>query len=207
MRIGRGTAAAGLGFLVAAGMSGAWAQLPPGVYAGAPSLKEAPAGAYGLDPDHTAVIVKVSHIGYALSVFRFGKVSGTLQWNPADPARSSLKAVVHTVSIETPVEGFGKALAGPGYLDADRFPDASFVSTAFRPSDATHGMVTGDFTLRGHTHPLTFAVTLAGAGRGFMGHPRIGVEAKAAFAPEDYGLAAMFGPKIRVEIDAEFEAS
>lgn len=180
------------------------AQLPPGVYAGEPGTKDAAAGIYAIDPSHTAVIVKVSHLGYALSVFRFDKVEGTLTWDPTQPGRSSLRAVVHTISISTPVEGFAKELAGRGYLNAEQFPDATFVSTAFHPIDATHGKVNGQFSLMGKTRPVTFDVTLQGAGKGFMGHPRIGVEARAHIVPQDFGLATMFGPSIGIEIDAEF---
>lgn len=189
---------------LAAGWQPARAQLPPGVYAGEPDPKAAAAGTYAIDPEHTAVIVKVSHIGYALSVFRFDKVAGTLTWDPAQPARSTLKAVVRTISISTPVEGFAKELVGRGYLNAEQFPDATFVSTAFHPIDATHGKVDGQFSLMGKTRPITFDVTLQGAGRGFMGHPRIGVEARGHIAPQEFGLAAMFGPSIRIEIEAEF---
>lgn len=188
----------------ATGWQPARAQLPPGVYAGEPDSKAAAAGTYTIDPEHTAVIVKVSHIGYALSVFRFDKVAGTLTWDPAQPAKSTLKAVVRTVSISTPVEGFAKELVGRGYLDAEQFPDATFVSTAFHPIDAMHGKVDGQFSLMGKTRPISFDVTLRGAGRGFMGHPRIGVEARGRIAPQDFGLAAMFGPWIQIEIDAEF---
>ena len=75
------------------------AQLPPGVFAGEHDYKQAAAGAYAVDPTHTAVIAKVSHIGYGLSVFRFDKVDGTLAWDPAQPAKSTLKVTVETASI------------------------------------------------------------------------------------------------------------
>ncbi len=169
-----------------------------------PTTRDAAAGIYRIDPGHTAVIAKVTHIGYALSVFRFDKVEGTLTWDAAQPGKSTLKAVVRTVSISTPVPGFAKELAGRGYLDAGRFPDATFVSTAFHQIDSTHGKVEGQFSLMGKTRPVTFDVTLQGAGKGFMGHPRIGVEAKTTIAPQDFGLAAMFGPSILIEVDAEF---
>lgn len=180
------------------------AQLPPGIYAGEGTTRDAAAGTYKINSDHTAVIAKVSHIGYALSVFRFNKVEGSLTWDPAQPMKSTLKALVHTTSITTPVEGFAKELAGKGYLNADQFPDATFVSTAFHPIDASHGQVDGHFTLMGQTRPATFDVRLEGAGKGFMGHPRIGVEARTRINPQDYGLASLFGPTILIEIDAEF---
>jgi polyisoprenoid-binding protein YceI len=182
----------------------ALAQLPPGVFAGERDARLAPAGVYALDPAHTAVVAKVSHIGYSLSVFRFDKASGTLNWNPAQPAASSLKVTVETASIATPVAGFAAELAGDGYLKSKAFPLASFDSTAFHQIDPNHGRVDGRFTLMGKTVPLTFDVELIGAGKGFMGHPRMGAEATAKIHPQDFGLAPMFGDFIQLVIDAEF---
>lgn len=185
----------------------ALAQLPPGVYAGEHDYRLAGAGAYALDPDHTAVVAKVSHIGYSLSVFRFDKVTGTLTWNPAQPAAASLTVVVDTASISTPVAGFAAHLAGADYLKSATFPQANFVSTQFHQIDAGHGRVDGQFTLMGKTVPLTFDVELVGAGKGFMGRPRIGAEATAQIHPQDFGMAPMFGPSIQLVIDAEFAQS
>ena len=180
------------------------AQLPPGVYAGERDYKLAPAGTYAVDPAHTAVVARVSHIGYSMSVFRFDTVAGTLDWNSAKPDRSSLAVTVDTASISTPVPGFGKELSGDGYLKAGAFPKATFVSTAFHQTDANHGRVNGQFTLMGKSHPLTFDVTLEGAGKGFMGHPRIGVQAIGHFDGREFGLNPMFATPIELDIDAEF---
>ena len=191
--------------ILALGLAGpALAQLPPGVFAGEHDYRLAPAGAYALDPTHTAVVAKVSHIGYSLSVFRFDKTAGTLTWDPAQPAKSSLDVTVETASIATPVPGFAAQLAGDAYLKSAAFPKATFVSTAFRQTDADHGKVDGQFTLMGKTRPLTFNVELIGAGKGFMGHPRIGIEARADINPKEYGMNPIFATPIQLVIDAEF---
>src|SRR5882724_8403860 len=39
--------------------------LPPGVYAGEADYKQAPAGSYAIDPDHAAVVARVSHLRYS----------------------------------------------------------------------------------------------------------------------------------------------
>ena len=52
----------------------------------------------------------------------------------------------------------------------------------------------------GKTAPLTFDVELIGAGKGFMGHPRLGVEATAAIHPRDFGLPPMLGDAIHLVI-------
>jgi polyisoprenoid-binding protein YceI len=183
------------------------AQLPPGVFAGEHDYKQAAAGAYAVDPAHTAVIAKVSHIGYGLSVFRFDKVDGTLTWDPAQPAKSVLKVTVDTGSISTPVPGFAAELSGDAYLKTAAFPKATFVSTAFHQIDASHGQVDGQFTLLGKTVPLTFDVEMVGAGKGFMGHPRLGIEATARIKPQDFGMSPLFSAPIQLVIDAEFQKS
>jgi polyisoprenoid-binding protein YceI len=180
------------------------AGLPSGVYCGAPDAKAAPSGTYALDPNHTAVVAKVSHIGYSLSVFRFNKVSATLMWDPTAPATSKLSATVDTASITTPVPGFAAELSGDRFLKSAAFPQATFVSTAFHRIDATHGRVEGAFTLMGVTKPMVFDVVLIGAGKGF-GAPRIGVEATSRLDPTAYGLPAMFADPIALILDAEFQ--
>ncbi len=175
--------------------------LPPGVTCGAPDAKLAPAGVYNIDPKHTAVIARVSHIGYSRSVFRFGDVAGQLTWDPAAPDASKFTATVSTASIETPVAGFAEELSQK-YLKSPAFPQASFVSTSFHQSDATHGQVSGAFTLMGVTHPQTFDVELIGAGKGF-GAPRVGVSAHTAIDPKAYGMSPFFADPIELAIDSE----
>ncbi len=184
-------------------MAMAQMQLPAGVYAGQLDAGLAPAGDYRLDPDHTAVVAKVSHIGYSYSIFRFGKVTGNLHWD-ADPVKDTLEATVETASIETPVAGFAAELAGPGYLDSKKYPEARFVSTKFVKVGATEAKVAGNFTLLGKTVPLTFDVMLVGAGKGFMGHARMGAEATANLKTADFGLSPMLGEQVQLVIDAEF---
>lgn len=178
-------------------------KLPPGIFCGERDAALAPAGTYALDPNHTAVIAMVSHLGYSKSVFRFGKAEGSLAWDPAAQGRSKLSVSVDLASIATPVSGFAEELQGPKYLNAGAYPKATFVSTAFRPAGATTGQVDGVFTLNGKSRPETFDVDLVGAGKGF-GQPRLGVEARAHINPADFGLGPLLGSSIELIINCEF---
>ncbi len=178
--------------------------IPPGVFCGERNITHATAGTYAIDPDHSAVLVRVSHIGYSYSVFRFDRVGGTLVWNPDAVAKSALSAQVVTESITSNVKGFASKLAGDQFLNAPRFPEVRFESTAFRQTDATSGKVEGSLTLMGKTVPVTFDVTLVGAGKGFGGQPRLGIHATSWIKPQDFGLPAMFSEPIEIVIDAEF---
>jgi len=178
--------------------------LPPGVTLGGKSFTEARAGAYAIDPDHAAVVARVTHLRYSYSVFRFDRVSGQLAWDPAAPDKSKLSVSVPTNSISSPVKDFAATLTGEQFLNSARFPEATFVSTAFRQTDATRGKVEGNFSLMGKTKPMVFDVELVGAGKGFEDHPRIGVHAVAIFNPQDYGFMPLFGDAIEIVVDTEF---
>ncbi len=177
--------------------------------AGTMDATRAIAGNYVLDPNHVAVIARVSHMGFSISFFRFGKVEAKLYWDPANVAKSTLSATVDASSLETNVAGFAEELTGPGFLDTAKYPTATFVSTAFHQTDPTHGKVDGTFTLRGKSVPLTFDVTLVGAGPGFagsmeMGHV-LGIHAESAIDPKEFGLPALFNKPIQLSIDTEFD--
>ena len=196
-----------LGLLLTAFAGGAAAQsndLPPGVFMGGKDLADTRAGTYAIDADHSAVLARVSHLRYSYLVVRFDKVSGKLGWDPAAPEKSTLSVSVQTGSIDSPVKGFAEQLVGEQFLDAKRFSEATFVSTSFRRTDATHGKVEGNFTLRGKTRPVTFDVELIGAGKGFENSPRIGVHAKGVINPQDYGFMPLFGDAIEIAVDTEF---
>lgn len=177
--------------------------VPAGIFCGEPDANLATVGTYKLDEQHASVIARVPHMGYSISIFRFDKVAGTLTWDPASPAKSSVTAKVETGFVSTNVAGFGQAISDT-YLGAKANPAATFVSTAFRKTDATHGQVDGDLTLMGKTRPVTFDVVLVGAGKGF-GKPRIGMTATTKIKPGDFGMPPVFADPIELVIDAEFE--
>ena len=196
-----------LSLALAAASVGAAAQsndLPPGVYMGEKSVADARAGSYAIDPMHSAVLARVSHIRYSWLVFRFDQVAGKLAWDPAAPEKSKLTVSVPTASITSNVKDFAGMLAGDQFLDAKRFPEATFVSTALRRIDGTHAKVDGEFTLKGKTRPLTFEVELIGAGKGYENSPRIGVHATAVINPQDFGFMPLLGDALEIVVDTEF---
>jgi len=182
------------------------AQTPP-MPKVAHDYKEAPAGKYALDTAHTGLLARVSHVGFSYEVIRFLNVTGSLDWNPANPGADVLNVNVETKAMSTAptgAEDFPAILGGPKMLNVAKFPAATFVSKRFRAVDATHGKVDGELTIMGVTKPATFDVELVGAGNEF-GRQTLGVHAETDVAPNDFGLPPpFFGPPIRLVIDTEF---
>jgi polyisoprenoid-binding protein YceI len=194
----------------AAAASAADTPVPPHIPLGQKDLATVDSGAYTMDVNHVAIMARVSHLGFSVSVFRFGAAKATLDWDAKNPAKSKLSATVDTNSIETNVPGFAEELQGDDYLAAKKFPAATFVSTAFHQTDATHGDVDGSFILRGVTKPATFHVSLVGAGVGFAGGPTmghvIGIHAETSINGADFGLPKILTLQpIELTIDTEFD--
>ena len=169
--------------------------------------KQAPAGKYDLDTAHTGLLARVSHVGFSYEVIRFLNVTGSLAWDPANPAADALSVNVDAKAMSTAptgAEDFPAILGGPKMLNVAKFPAATFASKRFRPVDATHGKVDGELTIMGVTKPATFDVELVGAGNEF-GRQTLGVHAETQIAPNDFGLPPpFFSTPIRLVIDTEF---
>jgi polyisoprenoid-binding protein YceI len=197
-------AALGLALLVAPALSTAAA--PPAPVSKDPAA--AVAGAYKLDPNHTSVIARVAHAGgFSYSTFRFGKSTGTLTWDPAHLETSKVEITLDPKSIMTPVEGFGAELSGDRFLNAAKYPDAKFVSTAIHRTGPTTGQIVGALTFMGVTKPVTIDGELVGAGKNMRGVSTIGFSGRAKFKRSDFGFTAMggaIGDEVELMIDTEF---
>lgn len=179
-----------------------------------------PAGTYRLDPAHARLIFAVSHLGFSDYTAFFRRMDATLRFDPDAPEQMALEATVEAGSVETlhpdPSFDFNALIAGPDFLDAARFPEITFMSTAIRRTSANEAAVTGDLTLHGVTKPVTLRVRYNG---GYAGHPldpggaRIGFSAEGALFRSDFGIGFGIpapgttlgvGDLVTVRIEAEF---
>ena len=179
-----------------------------------PPAKEVTAalkGNYTLDPTHTRLGWSLSHAGLSNYTARFDTVSGTLDFDSDDPARSMLDIRIDPKSVSTGLPDFDDTLAtSRNYFDAERFPEIRFVSTNIRQFSDTTGKITGDLTLRGITKPVTLDVIFNGAGKSF-GNPgkTLGFSATGKFNRSDFGMnylikLAGIGDEITLRIETEF---
>ncbi len=161
-----------------------------------PAPTPAPAGLYLLDPSHTSVTFRVSHLGLSQYTARFTKVAGELNLDPARPEAATLKASIDPRSLETDYPhtdlDFNAELHGPQWLDAATFPQITFTSTRIEMTGPSTAKVTGDLSLHGVTRPVTLETTFNGGyapnGMDPMGS-RIGFSAKGTLKRADFGIA------------------
>jgi polyisoprenoid-binding protein YceI len=185
----------------------------------APVAVNAPSGEYALDPNHSTVTVRAQHFGLAHYTLRFNRVSGTLNFNADDPTQSTIQATVDVTSLDTPYTGdrdFDAELQNSSWLNADQFATATFASTSVERTGPNTARVSGDLTLRGQTHPVTFDVTYKGS---HSPHPMgmqmssIGFSARGTVERSQFGVSELLpsaggndgvSDEVEIVIEAEF---
>lgn len=175
-----------------------------------------PAGLYALDPSHSTVVFRLSHLGFSKYTAGFGKIAGDLQFDPAKPEASALSVAIDAKSLllPNPPAGFHATLTGPQWLDAGKCPQIAFKSTQVTRTGADTADIAGELTVHCVTKPVTIAAKFNG------GYPpnaydgaRLGFSGKTSFRRSDFGLAYGIpapgtnmgvGDTVDVTIESEF---
>ncbi len=111
-----------------------------------------------------------SHLGFTGSengsAFsgHFGTFSGTILFDPANPAAAHADVTIATGSATTGDQQKDGALPDSDWFAADKYPQAHFVATGFKPTSGGAYAAMGTLTIRGITKPLTLPFTLAISG-------------------------------------------
>jgi polyisoprenoid-binding protein YceI len=169
-----------------------------------------PAGIYKLDPKHTCVLFRISHLGFSHFTGRFDTVEGTLGYNSATPDQLSLDVTIYPNAIDTNDSDLDEDLRTVNWFDVIKYPQATFHATQVERTGDNTAKITGDFTLRGVTHTLVLDTVLVGAGTdAFNGGAKVmGFSATGSFARSDYGmnnLQPFVGDEVSLQIDSEFD--
>ena len=166
-------------------------------------------GAYAVEPEHTEVLFAVSHFGFSTYYGRFSQASGTLVFDPATPANSTLTISVPSQTVSTTSDKLNGILKSTGWFEVERFPAMTFKSTKVVVTGADRGVVTGDLTLRGVTRPLTLTVSFDGAGVDPANSKyTIGFDATGTLRRSDFGMSTFtpfIGDEVRLILSGAFQ--
>ena len=79
-----------------------------------------------------------------------------------------------------------------------KYPEATFVSTRIEKTGEKTAKITGDFTLKGVTKPVTLDAEYIGGGKDPWGGYRQGFEATTQLKLKDFGIDYNLGPASEV---------
>ncbi len=172
------------------------------------SPADLPAGHYVNDPNHTALIMRVQHMGMTHSTFRMNKVVASFDYDPAHPTASKVTATIDANSFDQGDPAISTRFAKE-FLGAEANPTITFTSTSIKVTKGNQGTMTGDLTLEGVTKPVTLDVTFDGSRpAGGMGPAPRGLLGPGVVKRSDFGKLSMptaiVGDDVDVTLEIEF---
>jgi polyisoprenoid-binding protein YceI len=179
------------------------------ILAAAALLAAAPlyAVTYTFEPEHTQGVVRWNHLGFANPTAQFNNVQGTLEFDQADPTRSSVMVTIPLTSMSTGVPGLNEDFQSSDFFDYAKFPAATFKSSKVQKGATPDTLkVVGELSLHGITKPVALDVAINKVGTNPRNHvPTVGFEAMATLKRSDFGLG-LFVPQVSDEIQVHITA-
>ena len=166
-------------------------------------------GDYTLDTAHSRLGFIARHAVVTKVRGQFTDWTGTAHVDAENPASSSVTVTIKAASISTGSPDRDGHLASPDFFDAEQFPELTFVSTAVS-RDGADWTITGDFTIKDVTKPLTIVFEETGSAKDPFGNIRVGFEGSAEINRKDFGLTwnaaletggVLVSEKIKLEFD------
>lgn len=164
-----------------------------------------------IDPAHSSITFSARHMVVATVRGRFTELSGTVELDETEPARSTVEAHIAAASVDTGVESRDNHLRSADFFDAATYPELTFRSTAIEPAGDGY-RIHGDLTIRDVTRPVTLDAELSGVVAGMDGKRRAGFGATTRLRRTDWGLnwnvaleagGWLVGEEIRIQLDVE----
>jgi polyisoprenoid-binding protein YceI len=173
----------------------------------AASLASLPARAaeeYSVDPMHTAVTFRISHLGLSWVYGRFNDVNGGFSIDKDGP-NNAFALKINTESIDTGNKKRDEHLRSPDFLNVKQYPVISFQSTSIKPIEDGYE-VTGDLTFHGATKSISFPLKGGRTAEFPKGVQRIGYSTELTLKRSDFGMDKMLeaiGDAVHIAISFE----
>ena len=165
-----------------------------------------------IDPSHSSVEFAVKHMMISSTKGRFSGVSGTINYDGANLAASSLNVEIDANSIDTRDEKRDGHLRSADFFDVEKYPTLTFVSKSVTPKGDDEFELVGDLTIKGVTREVTLSGEIQGSGTSPWGTEVASFAASTSIDRKDYGLnwnvaletgGILVGDKIKITLEVE----
>jgi polyisoprenoid-binding protein YceI len=120
-----------------------------------------------------------------------------------------VEVTLQSAEVDFGLGNFDARVESDEFMDVARYPTVTFVSTDINRRDDNHGTMTGDLTLHGVSHPITFDVAFNGAGPAGR-RIKMGFSATGSLELSDWNINIgdnnVSGP-VLLNIDVEFSST
>jgi polyisoprenoid-binding protein YceI len=168
--------------------------------------------AWMIDAPHSRVVFSVRHMMIAHVHGQFERVKGMVNFDPDDPASTTVDVQVDAASINTNEPQRDAHLKSADFLDVERYPYITFKSKRVEVLDDRRGRLIGDLTIRDVTREVTLDVEYNGLIKSPWGSSVAGFSASTRINRKDWNLTWnvpleaggwLVGDVININVDVE----
>jgi polyisoprenoid-binding protein YceI len=149
-----------------------------------PSASGPEALTYQVDPVHSSVVFRITHLGVSAFYGRFNKTTGSFTTN--DAGTGSVEITIDANSVDSANDKRDGHLRSPDFFSTKQFPTITFKGDLVK-GEGNRYQAKGKLTLRGVTKDLTVDLTRIGSANA-MGGDRTGFEGSFKIKRSDYGM-------------------
>jgi polyisoprenoid-binding protein YceI len=159
-----------------------------------PALLAASSAAFAAPSDyrfymaHTQIFFSVSHLNYSHPMGRMHVKGGYFSFDPDDWSSAKVDVTIDIASLDMGDEAWSNKMRS-AFFDVTTYPTAHYVSTKVEKTGERTGVVHGNLTLLGKTHPVDLQLTFnRAAADGYSLRYIAGFAATAAFKRSTWGM-------------------
>jgi polyisoprenoid-binding protein YceI len=142
-----------------------------------------------IDPVHSSVEFSLDYMGFSTYRTGFRALEGSLEFDAARPAASSVNASIPAASVDVTNDRLMSRLMDADLLGGNEHPTITFKSTRVEAVDPSHWKVTGDLTIHGVARPIVLDTRYLGqATHPFAKKIAAAFRAETAIDRRDFGV-------------------
>jgi len=169
-------------------------------------------GTYTLDAAHSRIGFVARHAMVTKIRGSFNEFGGSGYFDVDDPSKSHLQLTIAAASVDTRNSDRDGHIKGDDFLNVEKYPQITFVSTSVERVNDEDYRVTGDLTVRDVTKSVIVDFEFGGTATDPFGNSRIGFDGKTTINRKDWGVnwnavLEAGGLLVSEKVTLEFEVS
>jgi polyisoprenoid-binding protein YceI len=166
---------------------------------------------WDIDPDHSTIEFRVTHMVVSKTSGRFMAYHGSVEMDTDAKTFKTIDATINAESINTNHEKRDAHLRNADFLDVTQFPTMTYKMKQYQKQGDAYSVV-GSLTLRGITKDVALTVTFNGVAKDPWGNTRAGFTADGKLNRKDFGMVwnktldsggLVVGDEVQIHLDIE----
>ena len=176
-----------------------------------PLVVHAEPARWNLDPEHSTIEFRVTHMVVSKTTGRFMDYAGFIDMDAEAGTVKAIEATIKTGSVNTNHEKRDAHLRSADFFDIEHYPTITFKMKSYKKT-AEGYTAAGDLTLRGVTKEITLGGHYNGTTKDPLGSTRAGFSAEGKLNRKDFGMVwnktldsggLVVGDEVQIRLDVE----